>query len=540
MMKSSFERERAQIQSLDAEVSRDLQVSLLSALEVGVQKAAERFAKAADLVCEAKHQAITEHEAYHLMNADAWSCSCHVGFYSNHQVIANLLHLIVQLSLFPRCGTRDSELQVGSRSARIAEHGVSTQDGMAGVADVCVQTSWTQRNAGRPRECLHDGGSHAVRIGGGYHIVYDQDGDTSGRSASPNRGDVDQHAYAHGAPSHHTPLSRYSVGTYFTGSMYDEPSHTGQNRPHGLYRVLKPCSSSRPQSAERQAQLTEDSYQQLVKNLDIASPATPRRKASPRCRPCQSTSARSHRREMPSRGPDFSSAARPNPNNGTSAEPPSLLRDVFTAHCGIHKDMDGKTFAKLCKDAHFLDKDLTTSDVDILFAKVLPKGQRRIDFSHFESLLALLAEKKGVPVAKVRFLAAAADAPVLHGTVADTVRLHDDKKTYTGTQKATEAHSEHRGEQGPYLLRSPTGKDAVTHKSRPEPESQAEAPVESASESLVEPENRSLSFKIAATLKSPRYAYAEARLETVVQSEAEEHGQITSFDAVRSLVTGMT
>ena len=33
--------------------------------------------------------------------------------------------------------------------------------------------------------------------------------------------------------------------------------------------------------------------------------------------------------------------------------------------------MDGKTFAKLCKDANMVDRSLTKTDVDILFAKVL-------------------------------------------------------------------------------------------------------------------------------------------------------------------------
>lgn len=32
--------------------------------------------------------------------------------------------------------------------------------------------------------------------------------------------------------------------------------------------------------------------------------------------------------------------------------------------------MDGKTFAKVSKDCHLLDKKLTTTDVDLIFAKV--------------------------------------------------------------------------------------------------------------------------------------------------------------------------
>ncbi len=42
--------------------------------------------------------------------------------------------------------------------------------------------------------------------------------------------------------------------------------------------------------------------------------------------------------------------------------------------------MDGKTFAKFAKDAKILDKKLTTTDVDLTFAKVKAKAERKISF----------------------------------------------------------------------------------------------------------------------------------------------------------------
>ena len=60
--------------------------------------------------------------------------------------------------------------------------------------------------------------------------------------------------------------------------------------------------------------------------------------------------------------------------------------------------MDGKTFAKLVKDCvnnnnivkilnfqGLLDKKLTTTDVDLIFAKVKDKAARKITYAQFEN-----------------------------------------------------------------------------------------------------------------------------------------------------------
>jgi hypothetical protein len=42
--------------------------------------------------------------------------------------------------------------------------------------------------------------------------------------------------------------------------------------------------------------------------------------------------------------------------------------------------MDGKTFAKMAKDCKILDKALTATDIDLIFAKVKDKAARKITY----------------------------------------------------------------------------------------------------------------------------------------------------------------
>jgi hypothetical protein len=45
--------------------------------------------------------------------------------------------------------------------------------------------------------------------------------------------------------------------------------------------------------------------------------------------------------------------------------------------------MEGKQWAKLCKDTKLIDKKYTSTDVDLIFAKVKDKSARRINFAQF-------------------------------------------------------------------------------------------------------------------------------------------------------------
>mmetsp|Transcript_44873 Transcript_44873/g.130718 ORF Transcript_44873/g.130718 Transcript_44873/m.130718 type:complete len:1266 (-) Transcript_44873:88-3885(-) len=123
-------------------------------------------------------------------------------------------------------------------------------------------------------------------------------------------------------------------------------------------------------------------------------------------------------------------AARPGGGTNASRE---TVEDTFRAYCGSRPDMDGTTFAKLCKDCHLVDSTLNASHMDIIFSKVVLRGQRRIDFQQFRDALQLIADRKGVSIAVVTRAVATSEGPVLKYTKAEAVRFYDDKSQYTGT-----------------------------------------------------------------------------------------------------------
>ena len=77
------------------------------------------------------------------------------------------------------------------------------------------------------------------------------------------------------------------------------------------------------------------------------------------------------------------------------------LAQIFTKFAGGCKEMDGRQFTKVMKDAGMLDKTFTTIDVDIIFAKVKDKTQRKINVTQFEKALDLVAIKRHDPKEKV-------------------------------------------------------------------------------------------------------------------------------------------
>ena len=56
--------------------------------------------------------------------------------------------------------------------------------------------------------------------------------------------------------------------------------------------------------------------------------------------------------------------------------------------------MDGKLFAKLCKETGIIDKKCTATDVDLIFARAKPKGGRKLDYGAFSDACVMLAEKR--------------------------------------------------------------------------------------------------------------------------------------------------
>ena len=108
------------------------------------------------------------------------------------------------------------------------------------------------------------------------------------------------------------------------------------------------------------------------------------------------------------------------------------LTHVFRDYCGKETTMEGKSFAKLAKDCDLLDKKLTATDVDLIFAKVKGKTERRITYPQFMKGLEEFAAKKGVDKGAVISKVAASQGPKLHGTKAEANKFHDDKSLYTG------------------------------------------------------------------------------------------------------------
>ena len=107
------------------------------------------------------------------------------------------------------------------------------------------------------------------------------------------------------------------------------------------------------------------------------------------------------------------------------------LEDVYLAFAG-DKEMDGKSFAKLSKDCNLLDKKLTSTDVDLVFAKIRGSGHRKINFDQFKECIHEIAKKKGISEEEINESIVKAGGPHFHGTKALHVKLHDDKSQYTG------------------------------------------------------------------------------------------------------------
>jgi len=109
---------------------------------------------------------------------------------------------------------------------------------------------------------------------------------------------------------------------------------------------------------------------------------------------------------------------------------------VFNSFNGKEKTMEGKVFSKLCKDCKLYDKKYTTTDADLIFAKVKSKTERRINFTEFQNALKEIATKKGTDAESVKATILSAGGPTFAGTKADAVKFHDDKSLYTGVHSS--------------------------------------------------------------------------------------------------------
>lgn len=117
----------------------------------------------------------------------------------------------------------------------------------------------------------------------------------------------------------------------------------------------------------------------------------------------------------------------------------AAVQDRFDAFGG--KDgLDGKEFMKFAQDSNLFDRKFKKTDIDIVFAKVVTKGTRKINWGQFQSGIRLIAEKKECTVQVVQEAIEATSGPKLSGTKAEANRFHDDKASYTGSHTFNEKH----------------------------------------------------------------------------------------------------
>lgn len=103
-----------------------------------------------------------------------------------------------------------------------------------------------------------------------------------------------------------------------------------------------------------------------------------------------------------------------------------VVEETFDAFAASDRGMDGKTFAKACKDCNLIDKQFSAADADIVFAKVVERGHRRIGLDQFKAALRYVAEKKCMSLQLVHEVLSESAGPKLSGTYVAPVRFHDD------------------------------------------------------------------------------------------------------------------
>jgi len=103
------------------------------------------------------------------------------------------------------------------------------------------------------------------------------------------------------------------------------------------------------------------------------------------------------------------------------------VRDLFEQFCGANKgEMDGKTFAKFAKDCDILNKKCTTTDIDLIFAKVKDKHARKIILAQFKAALELCASKRGDSMVTLDSHIIAYNSTVHKRTTAGPNKSHDE------------------------------------------------------------------------------------------------------------------
>lgn len=117
--------------------------------------------------------------------------------------------------------------------------------------------------------------------------------------------------------------------------------------------------------------------------------------------------------------------------SGQSTDPATTqLNVVYRTFVGKAEAMDSRSWVKLLKETKLIDKGLTTTDADLIFAKL--KSGKTLGFTQFLEALKQVATRKKVPYEDVVAQVSATEGPTFTGTKAEPTRFHDDKSLYTG------------------------------------------------------------------------------------------------------------
>lgn len=108
----------------------------------------------------------------------------------------------------------------------------------------------------------------------------------------------------------------------------------------------------------------------------------------------------------------------------------NYVNELFLKFTGESGQMDSRTFVKLAKDAKLINsKTFTPGDADIIFHKAKARygsATKTISYEVFKEMVVYeIATKLGVSVNDVMLELSKCDGPVLTGTHADDVRLHN-------------------------------------------------------------------------------------------------------------------
>ena len=116
------------------------------------------------------------------------------------------------------------------------------------------------------------------------------------------------------------------------------------------------------------------------------------------------------------------------------------LEEVFQAFNmfggGDPNAMPNDRYIKLCKECGVITKSYDTTAADLVFTKVKPKGERKINFKMFQDAVNVIAAQNGKGYAEMANKIVTAGGPQNSGTKADAVKFHDDKNLWSGAYGA--------------------------------------------------------------------------------------------------------